>query len=340
MILGWIDEAVSAGSRLKPACEIVGLDARTVQRWRSQGAGSDRRAGPRSKPRNALSAKERARIVAVVNAPRFCDKSPKQIVPLLADEGVYIASESTIYRVLAKEGLAQRRSKSKPPTKRHRPQAYVASGPNQVWSWDITYLKSPVKGAFFYLYMTLDVWSRKIVAFEVEDRECSLIAAQMTEAACVAEGVEPGSLVIHSDNGGPMKAATMLAKLQALGIATSFSRPSVSNDNPFSESAFRTAKYRPDFPMGPFQSLEAARAWVASFVRWYNQEHLHSSIRFVTPSDRHEGHEQSLLENRSRVYAEAKRRRPDRWSRNTRDWNAVATVTLNPLPAPEVAAAG
>ena len=140
MILGWIDEAVSAGSRLKPACEIVGLDARTVQRWRSQGAGSDRRAGPRSKPRNALSAKERARIVAVVNAPRFCDKSPKQIVPLLADEGVYIASESTIYQVLAKEGLAQRRSKAKPPTKRHRPQANVATGPNQVWSWDITYL--------------------------------------------------------------------------------------------------------------------------------------------------------------------------------------------------------
>ena len=340
MILGWIDEAVSAGSRLEPACEIVGLDPRTVQRWRSQSAGGDRRAGPRTKPRNALSAQERAKVVAVVSTPRFCDKSPKQIVPLLADQGVYIASESTMYRVLAEEGLAQRRSKAKPPTKRHRPQAYVATGPNQVWSWDITYLKSPVRGAFFYLYMTLDVWSRKIVAFEVHDRECSLLAAQMTEAASVAEGVEPGSLVIHSDNGGPMKAATMLGKLQALGIATSFSRPSVSNDNPFSESAFRTAKYRPDFPTGPFKSLEAARAWVASFVRWYNQEHLHSSIRFLTPTDRHDGHEQSLLENRRRVYAEAKGRRPDRWSGNTRDWTAVAAVTLNPLPVPEVAAAG
>ncbi len=134
MILGWIDEAVSAGSRLKPACEIVGLDARTVQRWRNQDAGGDRRAGPRTKPRNALSAKERTKILTVVNSPRFCDKSPKQIVPLLADEGVYIASESTIYRVLAEEDLAQRRSKAKPPTKRHRPQAYVATGPNQVWS--------------------------------------------------------------------------------------------------------------------------------------------------------------------------------------------------------------
>jgi transposase InsO family protein len=340
MILGWIDEAISAGSRFKPDFEIVGLDARTVQRWRSQDAGSDRRTGPRTKPRNALSAKERAKILAAVNSSRFCDKSPKQIVPLLADEGVYIASESTMYQVLKEESLAQPRSTAKPPTNWHRPQAYVATGPNQVWSWDITYLKSPVKGAFFYLYMTLDVWSRKIVAFEVHDHECSLIAAEMTEAACVAEGVEPGSLVIHSDNGGPMDAATMLAKLQALGIATSFSRPSVSKDNPFSESAFRTAKYRPDFPTGPFQSLEAARTWVASFVRWYNQEHRHSSIGFATPCDRHEGHEQSLLENRRRVYSEAKRRRPDRWSGNTRDWTGGAKVTLNPLPVPEVAAAG
>jgi transposase InsO family protein len=340
MILGLIDEAVTTGSRLRPACEVAGLDPRTVQRWRNQGVGEDRRAGPRSRPKNALSAKERAELLAAVNSPRFCDKSPNQIVPLLADEGVYLASESTIYRVLAEEGMAQRRSKAKPPTKRHRPHAHVATGPNQVWSWDITYLKSPVRGAFFYLYMTLDVWSRKIVAFEVHDRECSSIAAKMTEAACVAEGVEPGSLVIHSDNGGPMKGATMLAKLQSLGIATSFSRPSVSNDNPFSESLFRTAKYRPDFPTGPFESLEAARTWAKSFVRWYNEEHLHSSVRFVTPSDRHEGYEQNLLENRERVYAEAKTRRPNRWARNTRNWTRVATVTLNPLPEQEVAAAG
>jgi putative transposase len=182
----------------------------------------------------------------------------------------------------------------------------MATGPNQVWSWGITYLKSAVRGSFYYLYMTLDVWSRKIVGFEVHEVECAKLAARMTEAACAAEGGPAGTLVLHSDNGSPMKSATMLAKLQELGVATSFSRPSVSNDNPFSESAFRTAKYRPDYPARPFDSLVEARTWARSFVRWYNQEHLHSSIRFVTPSDRHEGHEASILEARADVYEQAR----------------------------------
>lgn len=338
MILGLLDEAVTTGARLAPACEVIGLDVRTVQRWKKQGVGGDRRAGPATTPRNALANGEKAQILELVNSPAFREKSPKQIVPLLADRGEYIASESTMYRILRAENQLQHRSRSKAPEKRHRPKPYTATGPNQVWSWDITYLKSAVRGSFYYLYMTIDVWSRKIVGFDVHATECANLAARMTASACAEEGVGDGTLVLHSDNGGPMKGATMLAKLQELGVAASFSRPSVSNDNPFSESAFRTAKYRPEYPVRPFESVEAARAWARSFVRWYNEEHLHSSIRFVTPSDRHEGHERSILEARAQVYEAARQRRPERWSRGTRNWRQVREVRLNPAPESEVRA--
>ena len=335
MILGLLDEAVADGARLAPACEVVGMDPRTVQRWRRQGVGDDRRAGPLTKPKSALSGTERARVLNLVNSPEYRDKSPKQIVPLLADRGEYVASESTVYRILRAEGQLKHRATSEAPAKRHRPEPLTATGPNQVWSWDITYLKSAVRGSFFYLYMVLDVWSRKIVGFEVHDTECSKLAAWLLEASCSAERVREGVLSLHSDNGGPMKGATMLAKLQDLGVAASFSRPSVSNDNPFSESAFRTAKYRPDFPSRPFADLDAARTWAREFVRWYNDEHLHSSIRFVTPSDRHNGHDQRILDARAEVYEKARARHPERWSADPRDWSRVNTVTLNPLPEME-----
>jgi len=336
LILGLLDEALASGARLAPACEVLEIDPRTPQRWKQRGIGEDRRAGPLSEPANALTDAERARILEIANAPEFRDKSPKQIVPILADRDQYIASEATFYRVLRDARQIHHRATSKAPSKRHRPEAYTATGPNEVWSWDITYLRSSLRGSFFYLYMVLDIWSRKIVGFEVHEQESSDFAARLLEASCEAEGVPSGSLVLHSDNGSPMKGATMLAKLQQLGIATSFSRPSVSNDNPFSESAFRTAKYRPDFPSKPFASLEEARAWAARFVRWYNTEHLHSSINFVTPDDRHAGRHVEMLETRKQVYAEAKQRHPNRWSGDTRDWSPVQTVSLNPEPEQEV----
>ncbi len=337
MILGLIDEAVSDGARLAPACEVLGLRPTTVQRWRRQGIGDDRRAGPLTKPSNALSAAEKARILETVNKPEFRDKSPKQIVPTLADQGEYLASESTFYRTMRDDDQVHHRERSKTPTKRHRPTPYTATGPNQVWSWDITYLRSMLRGTFFYLYVVLDIWSRKIVGYEVHEEESSELAAWLVEVACGAQGISRGELVLHSDNGAPMRGATLLVKLQDLGVATSFSRPSVSNDNPFSESAFRTAKYRPEFPVKPFASLEEARTWAASFVRWYNTVHLHSSIHFVTPDDRHAGRDIELLKNREQVYARAKERHPKRWgSRKTRDWAPVESVTLNPAPEMEV----
>ncbi len=336
MILGLLDEAKTSGARLAPACEVLEIDPRTPQRWKHDGIGDDRRAGPLTPPANALADAERAKIMEIANTPEFRDKSPKQIVPILADRDQYIASEATFYRVLRDANQLHHRASSKAPSKRHRPEAYTATGPNQVWSWDITYLRSTLRGSFFYLYMVLDIWSRKIVGFEVHEEESSDFAAWLLEASCGAEGILAGSLVLHSDNGSPMKGATMLAKLQELGVATSFSRPSVSNDNPFSESAFRTAKYRPDFPSRPFASIGEARTWAASFVRWYNTEHLHSSINFVTPDDRHAGRHVEMLEIRERVYAEAKQRHPERWAGDTRNWSPVQAVSLNPEPTQEV----
>ena len=330
MILGLIDEAVAAGARQSRACSELGIDSRTVQRWRAQGIGDDSRAGPKSAPRNKLTAKERARILKIVNSPEHRDLSPQQIVPKLADEGIYVASESTIYRVLREEKQANHRGKSNPPSKQHRPDEHIATGPNQVWSWDITYLKSPVRGAFFYLYLVVDVWSRKIVGFTLRENESAEHASAMIEVACRREGVQRDQLVLHSDNGSPMKAATMLVMLQVLGVATSFSRPRVSNDNPFSEALFRTLKYRPVFPSGPFASFEAARDWVAQFVGWYNTEHRHSAIRFVTPDQRHQGQEFEILANRRDVYLAAQAARPDRWSSDIRNWSPVDEVTLNP----------
>ena len=336
MILGLLDEAQASGARLAPVCEVLELDPRTPQRWKHDGIGDDRRAGPLTQPANALADTERAKILEIANTPEFRDKSPKQIVPILVDRDQYIASEATFYRVLRDARQIHHRASSKAPSKRHRPEAYTATGPNQVWSWDITYLRSTLRGSFFYLYMVLDIWSRKIVGFAVHEEESSDFAAWLLEASCSTEGVFAGSLVLHSDNGSPMKGATMLAKLQQLGVATSFSRPSVSNDNPFSESAFRTAKYRPDFPSRPFASVEEVRTWAASFVRWYNTEHLHSSINFVTPDDRHAGRHAEMLKIREHVYAAAKQRHPERWTGETRDWSPVQTVSLNPEPTQEV----
>jgi putative transposase len=323
VILGLLDEAQANGARLAPACKVLEMNSRTIQRWKRGGIGDDRRAGPLTKPGNALSSAERAKIIEIANTPEFRDKGPKQIVPILADRGRYVASEATFYRILREAQQLHHRASSNAPSKRHRPEPHTATGPNQVWTWDITYLRSTLKGSFFYLYMMLDIWSRKMVGFAVHEVECSDFASWLLEASCKSEGILPGSLVLHSDNGSPMKGATMLAKLQQLGVAPSFSRPSVSNDNPFSESAFRTAKYRPDYPSKPFGSLEEARAWAASFVHWYNTEHLHSSINFVTPDDRHAGRHVEILKIREQVYAEAKQRHPERWARETRDWSPV-----------------
>ncbi len=330
MILGHVDKARTAGARQGEACKLLELDERTVQRWRAERGGEDRRRGPNTVPGNKLSGQERDRVLEIVNSREFRDHSPKQIVPKLASRGEYVASEPTIYRILRQENQLKHRERSRPATKRYKPDELAATGANQVWSWDITYLKSPVRGMFFYLYMVVDVWSRKTVAWEVHDEESSQYASKLLGDAYRREGVAPGSLVVHMDNGSPMKGATLLATLQRLGVATSYSRPSVSNDNPYSESLFRTVKYRPGFPSGAFESIEHAKKWVTAFVQWYNNEHLHSAIRFVTPTDRHSGRECEILARRKLVYEQSRARHPERWSGNVRDWDPIKEVVLNP----------
>jgi transposase InsO family protein len=327
-----VEEAVAGGARLSKACEVIGLPARTLQRWVHSPV--DGRKGPRRAPANKLTQRERDKVVAVATSPEFCDMSPKQIVPLLADRGTYVASESTFYRVLHEEKLQHRRSRTRPPAK--RPREHVADGPWQVASWDITYLRSHVRGQFFFLYLIVDVWSRKILAWDVHELESSELAAALIERVRRSADGSLAGWVLHSDNGGPMKGATMLATLQRLGVVPSFSRPRVSDDNPFAESLFRTAKYRPDYPVDGFATLDDARCWVDAFVHWYNYEHQHSGVGFVTPADRHVGADIEILDDRRCVYERARRRHPERWSGRARAWSRPDTVTLNPENAPTV----
>lgn len=330
MILTLIDEAVASGARRDKAAALLGLSARAVDRWRAEAGGEDRRRGPNSTPAHTLTAEERARVLAVANSPEFRNLSPRQIVPRLADRNEYIASESSFYRILREEDQLAHRQHARP-ARRHRPKEHVARGPNEVWSWDITYLRSPVRGVFFFLYLIVDIWSRKIVGWSLRYEESSEYARELVQQAIASEGVDPKKLVLHADNGGPMKGSTLLATLQRLGVVASFSRPGVSDDNPFSEALFHTMKYSVGFPRGPFESFAAALKWVEDFVRWYNDEHLHSSIRYVTPSARHAGKDRALLANRHEVYTKARRRTPRRWSGATRNWTPVGAVYLNPI---------
>ena len=325
-----IQEAVSSGARLWKACEVIGIAVRSYQRWGKSPGTGDARHGPRSKPANSLSEEEKAELIAIATSERFRELAPSQIVPILAEEGVYVASESSFYRVLREKKLLAHREKSRP--RQHgRPAEYIATGSNQVWSWDITYLRSALRGQFYYLYLVVDVWSRKIVAWTIAQQESSEIAAAMIARSSIENGVDRDHLVIHSDNGGPMKGATLLATLEFLGIVPSFSRPRVYDDNPYSEALFRTLKYRPEYPTLPFESLGDAQSWVEGFVSWYNTEHRHSGIRFVTPQVRHAGQEAEVLTKRKEVYEEAKRRNPSRWTGATRNWSPIAKVSLNPV---------
>ncbi|MCA1734271.1 MAG: DDE-type integrase/transposase/recombinase, partial [Acidobacteria bacterium] len=219
-----VAEAIKDGARQRRACEIVGLDVRTYQRWSVQGPGEDRRMGPKTEPANKLNALERQRIIEVATSPQFRDMSPKQIVPHLADRGEYLGSESSFYRVLRANDAMTHRSPARRPTA-NAPREHVATGTDQVWSWDITYLRSAVRGSFHYLYLIEDVWSRKIVGWAVHDEEDMELAAALITSATASRQVDARKLVLHSDNGGPMKGSTMLATLQRLGIVASFSRP-------------------------------------------------------------------------------------------------------------------
>lgn len=329
-----IEEAVAAGARKRLACEELEITLRTLQRWVQGGElrCDARPSAVRPEPAHKLSEAERAAVLKLVNEPRFAALPPTQIVPRLADEGRYVASESTIYRLLRAEQQLAHRSRARAAVHREPPRR-CASGPNQLWCWDITYLPAAVRGTFFFLYLVLDVYSRKIVAHEVHAEESGHHAAALIERAVLRERIAGQPLVIHQDNGSPMKASTFVAKLQELGIDASYSRPSVSDDNPYAESLFRTCKYRPDYP-GVFASLDEARAWALRFERWYNHTHKHRNLKFVSPAERHCGADRAIFSARSVIYEQARAKYPGRWTRNTRDWSLSNQVWLN-RPAQE-----
>jgi len=325
-ILELFDEAIQSGARKSKASETLNLSARTIKRW-SDAPDGDNRSSAKKEPGNKLSEHEEKQIVSICCSERFRNLSPNEIVPILAEEGVFVASESSMYRVLKKTGLLKHRSESKPGTKSKKPRELKATGPNQVLSWDITYLKTIIKGQFYYLYLFEDIWSRLIAEWEVHSYESGDVASEIMkklERKRCLEGVH-----LHSDNGSPMKSATMLATLQNLGVAPSFSRPQVSNDNPYSESLFRTLKYNAGYPKS-FENIEEAREWVSKFVNWYNNEHRHSKIKYVTPMQRHTGEDKEILEKRKKTYEEARMKNPNRWSRGIRNWDHIDTVYLNP----------
>ncbi len=323
--LDLINIAVSSGARKFKACELLNVNIRTIQRWETDGL-VDKRKSSKRIASNALCEKEKEEIINISCSERFMNMTPYSIVPILAEEGKYIASESSFYRVLRDAGLLKHRKS----TRKRRKSSSIelkASRPNQLWSWDITYLRTEIKGKFFYLYLFMDIWSRKIVGWEVHENESGEKSSSMIAKICSKYNISSETLLLHSDNGAPMKSATMLATLNFLGVDPSYSRPSVSNDNAYSESLFKTLKYTAGYPKF-FNSLEEANTWVDRFVEWYNNEHRHSKINFVTPNQRHSNEHIEILKMRTHTYNKAKERKPERWSKNTRVWNGVKEVFL------------
>lgn len=325
-----IKEASDSGARRHKSCEILGLALRTLERWEKEEGQRDKRASAPRVVANKLTEEQRDMVLTTANSQPYQNLPPSKIVPMLADTGCYIASESTFYRVLRDAKQLTHRLISRP-AKHKRPEAYEAHMPNQVWSWDISYLPTQVRGMFFYLYFIMDIYSRKIVGWSIHESESSEHASMLMKQACLDEKVQPAQLVLHSDNGSPMKGATMLATLQTLGVIPSFSRPSVSDDNPYSEALFKTAKYHHSFPwLDKFATILDARIWGEQLVNWYNNEHLHSALKFVTPHQRHTGEDNIIRIKRHAVYQMAKLKNPERWSEKTRNWLVSKIATLNP----------
>jgi putative transposase len=324
------------GARSRGALEALlrsgeDIGVRTVQRWRQEeNGGDDRRHGPNTVPGNKLSEHEERRLLRVLALPEYRDLSPRQVIPALAEQGTYIASEATAYRVLHKHDMQKHRENTRPPTSK-KPEELVATAPNQVYGWDITYLKRSILGTFFYLYLVTDIFSRRIVAARVYEAENDEHAAELFTEVQEAEQLVPGKTTLHADNGNPMKGATLKATLEKLGVAMSYSRPRVSDDNPYVESLFGTMKSRVGYPKKPFETLEEAQVWVDKFVHWYNEEHRHSALNWVTPMARHSGEEHELLRRREQTYRKSRQRNPNRWSRGIRNCQPASAVTLNPI---------
>jgi transposase InsO family protein len=321
-----IQKAVSSGARLRMACETVGISTRAYQRWYRSCYRDSRKGAPKRVPRK-LSEEERQAVADTSCLREYRDLTPYEIVAIMAEKGEYIASERTFYRVLKDYGLLHHRGNGKAPVRVPELEELVATGPDQIWSWDITWMMSDVRGKFFFAYVVMDIWTEEIVGWEIHDREDDECAAALFLRLQKTYGMR--GLFLRSDNGGPMKGATMRATLTGLGVAPTYGRPRVSNDNPFIESLFKTLKYTAGYP-GHFKSLEHARQWMADFVNWYNMEHRHSSIGYVTPHQRRSGEYEEIFEKRNETFALAREKHPERWVNKQKYWQCKEAVYLNP----------
>ncbi len=316
----------------RPACRALGAAPATIYRRRNPPAPRPRR--PRPAPARTLSQAERSAILEVLHSERFVDTSPGEVYATLLDEGRYLASERTMYRLLAAQhgGVRERRNQLTHPAYA-RPEL-LATRPNELWSWDITKLLGPAKWTYFYLYVVLDVFSRYVVAWTVQHRETASVAEQLIAQAIEQQGVKPGQLTVHADRGSSMTSKPVAFLLADLGVVKTHSRPYTSTDNPYSEAQFRTLKYRPDFPAS-FDSIQHARAFCRPFFSWYNEQHRHSGIGLMTPAAVHYGQAEEARAARSRVLAAAYAARPERFINGAPQPATLPTAAWINKPATE-----
>jgi len=308
-----MDAAAQLGATvgLKSACAALGVNRAALYRRGTRQASTPGDETLRPPPPLRLSTQERQTVVELLHSERFVDASPHTIQAMLLDEGRYYCSTRTMYRILAEEGELKERRAVRRHTRYAKPEL-LATGPNQLWSWDITKLKGPVKWTYFYLYVILDVFSRYVVGWMVASRESATLAKKLISETCAKQGVPLGPLTLHADRGPSMKSKAVALLLADLSITKTHSRPYVSNDNPFSEAQFKTLKYRPEFP-NRFGSLEDSRAFCRWFFHWYNTEHRHSGIAFMTPEDVHYVRATQILETRSATMDAAFEAHPKRF---------------------------
>jgi putative transposase len=287
---------------------------------------TDARRGPKKNVKSITEAEEK-KILSVLTSEEYCNDSPDLIVAKLADRGEYLCSQASMYRILRRHKLNKYRRRGKVPVREEKIST-LATQPNQVWTWDITYMRSWIRGEYFKLYAYEDLYSRKIVGWHVDEIESEKLSESVFLKALKSEKISGKNLRVHNDNGNVMKAFTFVEKLKDLGVVQSFSRPSVSNDNPFIESFFKTMKYAPQYPYKPFKNVEEANVWVEKFISWYNEKHLHSSLSYTTPNQRHTGADEIILSQRRKVYKDAKSRNPIRWAKNCRKWESESETRL------------
>lgn len=327
MAVTLINEAWDNGARLWKACEVLEISVTTFRRW-SDGHLQDHRKGAPKQIQQKLTLDEKQSIIDICCSKEYKDDNPYKIHASLLDKGIYIASISSFYRVLREQKLVSHRGNTKPAQSHHRPPEKIATGPNQVWCWDITWIASEVRGMFYYAYTIMDIWDRSIVKWSIHDREDDALSEELFQHA-LRDNSYP-DVWVHSDNGNPMKGVSLLALFYSLGICNSYSRPRISNDNPFIEAWFRTLKYSVTYP-GKFSSLEDARLWFADFVYSYNTTHSHSGMHFITPAQVRNGHYESIVQNRNKVMLEAQQKMPHRWSRHVKQLPEKHVVTLNSM---------